>query len=94
MAGDKDDKSGIWLRLMPVNELYGDEMVRIAHHWLNTQPLISNAVLLQAGFSPPHGPTWFLTFSPDAGKNVRWLEHRTAFLWLQTVSIIRDSSVR
>ena len=41
----------IWLRLAQVNELYGDEMVRIAH-WLNTQPSISNAVLLQAGFSP------------------------------------------
>ena len=40
----------IWLRLAQVNELYGDEMVRIAH-WLNTQPCINNAVLLQAGFS-------------------------------------------
>ena len=61
----------IWLRLAQVNELYGDEMVRIAH-WLNTQPSISNAVLLQAGFSPRRKA--LLTFRSDAGKTLRWLE--------------------
>lgn len=62
----------IWLRLAQVNELYGDEMVRIAH-WLNTQPSISNAVLLQAGFSPRR-KALFNLFGSDAGKTLRWLE--------------------
>lgn len=63
----------IWLRLAQVNELYGDEMVRIAH-WLNTQPSISNAVLLQAGFSPRQARR-FLTFSDlTLEKTLRWLE--------------------
>ena len=63
----------IWLRLAQVNELYGEEMVRIAH-WLNTQPSISNAVLLQAGFSPRQARR-FLTFSDlTLEKTLRWLE--------------------
>lgn len=44
-------KIEIWLRLAQVNELYGDEMVRIAH-WLNTQTCINNVVLHHAGLSP------------------------------------------
>ena len=63
----------IWLRLAQVNELYGDEIVRVAH-WLNTQPCINNAVLLQAGFSPRQA-TRFLTFSQQTlEKTLRWLE--------------------
>ncbi|MDU3160474.1 MAG: DNA-protecting protein DprA, partial [Hafnia alvei] len=63
----------IWLRLAQVNELYGDEIVRVAH-WLNTQPCINNAVLLQAGFSPRQARR-FLTFSDlTLEKTLRWLE--------------------
>lgn len=63
----------IWLRLAQVNELYGDEMVRVAH-WLNTQPCINNVVLHHAGLSPRQARR-FLTF-PDQTleKTLRWLE--------------------
>ena len=77
----------IWLRLAQVNELYGDEMVRIAH-WLNTQPSISNAVLLQAGFSPRQARR-FLTFSDlTLEKTLRWLEqpnHRHSSVRLRII---------
>lgn len=83
----------IWLRLAQVNELYGDEIVRVAH-WLNTQPCINNAVLLQAGFSPRQARR-FLTFSDlTLEKTLAGLNSLTTTLWLPTASIIRHSSVR
>lgn len=38
----------IWLRLMSISSLYGDDMVRIAH-WLAKQSYIDAVVLQQTG---------------------------------------------
>lgn len=86
-------KIEIWLRLAQVNELYGDEMVRVAH-WLNTQPCINNVVLHHAGLSPRQARR-FLTF-PDQTleKRCAGLNSPTIILWLPTASIIRHSSVQ
>lgn len=63
----------IWLRLAQVNELYGDEMVRLAH-WLNAQPCINNTILQHAGLSSRQAKR-FLTFSEQLlEKTLRWLE--------------------
>ncbi|WP_336222252.1 DNA-protecting protein DprA [Citrobacter amalonaticus] len=63
----------IWLRLMGVSELFGDEMVRIAHN-LTKQPHIDAAVLRRAGLTASQ-TTRFLTF-PEAGleQTLCWLE--------------------
>jgi len=63
----------IWLRLARVCELYGDEMVRIAH-WLIAQPCINKTILQYAGFSPRQAAR-FLSFSDiELEKTLRWLE--------------------
>ncbi|MBJ3593862.1 DNA-protecting protein DprA [Salmonella enterica subsp. enterica serovar Saintpaul] len=63
----------IWLRLARVSELYGDEMVRVAH-WLIAQPCINKAILQCAGLSSRQAAR-FLTFSEQAlEKTLRWLE--------------------
>ncbi|MEG1423083.1 DNA-protecting protein DprA [Citrobacter sp.] len=63
----------IWLRLARVSELYGDEMVRLAH-WLIAQPYIDNATLQYAGFSSRQ-IVRFLSFSEiELEKTLRWLE--------------------
>lgn len=56
-------RTEIWLRLMGVNELFGDEMVRVAQE-LIAQPHIDTAVLRRAGLSPSQA-TRFITFSED-----------------------------
>ena len=40
----------IWLRLMSISSLYGDDMVRIAH-WLAKQSHIDAVVLQQTGLT-------------------------------------------
>lgn len=40
----------IWLRLMSISSLYGDDMVRIAH-WLAKQSYIDAVVLQQTGLT-------------------------------------------
>lgn len=40
----------IWLRLMSISSLYGDDMVRIAH-WLARQSHIDAVVLQQTGLT-------------------------------------------
>ncbi|MFA1285957.1 DNA-protecting protein DprA [Citrobacter telavivensis] len=66
-------RTEIWLRLMGVNELFGDEMVRVAHG-LIAQPHIDTAVLRRMGFSPSQA-TRFITFSQnELEKTFRWLE--------------------
>lgn len=53
-------RTEIWLRLMAVNELFGDEMVRVAHG-LISHPDIDIAALRRVGLSPSQA-TRFLTF--------------------------------
>lgn len=43
-------RTEIWLRLMAVNELFGDEMVRVAHG-LISHPDIDIAALRRVGLS-------------------------------------------
>ncbi|QPB32762.1 DNA-protecting protein DprA [Citrobacter amalonaticus] len=66
-------RTEIWLRLMAVNELFGDEMVRVAHG-LISQPAIDIAALRRAGLSPSQA-TRFLTFpEKELERTLRWLE--------------------
>ncbi|MBJ9866194.1 MULTISPECIES: DNA-protecting protein DprA [Citrobacter] len=66
-------RTEIWLRLMAVNELFGDEMVRVAHG-LISQPAIDIASLRRAGLSPSQA-TRFLTFpEKELEITLRWLE--------------------
>nr|AUN36581.1 Rossmann fold nucleotide-binding protein Smf [uncultured bacterium] len=46
----------IWLRLMSISSLYGDDMVRIAH-WVAKQSHIDAVVLQQTGLTLPAGTT-------------------------------------
>lgn len=63
----------IWLRLMSVSTLYGDDMVRIAH-WLVEQPHIDAVVLQQTGLSLRQAQR-FLSFSQKSIESSRrWLE--------------------
>ncbi|POT54483.1 DNA-protecting protein DprA [Citrobacter amalonaticus] len=67
-------RTEIWLRLMSISELYGDEMVRIAH-CLMTQSHIDNMVLRHAGLSGRQAER-FLTFpDKDLEDTLRWLEN-------------------
>lgn len=50
----------IWLRLMSISSLYGDDMVRIAH-WLAKQSYIDAVVLQQTGLTLPQAQR-FLSF--------------------------------
>lgn len=66
-------RTEIWLRLMAVNELFGDEMVRVAHG-LISHPDIDIAALRRVGLSPSQA-TRFLTFpEKELEKTLRWLE--------------------
>ena len=63
----------IWLRLTRVSELYGDEMVRVAH-LLIAMPCINKTILQHAGFSERQAER-FLTFPESTlDKTLRWLE--------------------
>ncbi|ENA4999006.1 DNA-protecting protein DprA [Escherichia albertii] len=63
----------IWLRLMSVSTLYGDDMVRIAHR-LAEQSHIDDLVLQQAGLSSRQAHR-FLSFSQKSFESsLRWLE--------------------
>lgn len=63
----------IWLRLMSVSTLYGDDMVRIAHR-LAEQSHIDDLVLQQAGLSSRQAHR-FLSFSQKSFESsFRWLE--------------------
>ncbi|RZN47482.1 DNA-protecting protein DprA [Escherichia sp. E13S3] len=63
----------IWLRLMSISSLYGDDMVRIAH-WLAEQPNIDAVVLQQTGLTLRQAQR-FLTFSQQSiESSLCWLE--------------------
>lgn len=63
----------IWLRLMSVSTLYGDDMVRIARR-LAEQSHIDDLVLQQAGLSSRQAHR-FLSFSQKSFESsLRWLE--------------------
>lgn len=50
----------IWLRLMSISSLYGDDMVRT--HWLAKQSHIDAVVLQQTGLTLRQAPNGFLSF--------------------------------
>ena len=62
----------IWLRLMSVSSLYGDDMVRIAH-WLAKQSHIDAVVLQQTGLTLRQAQR-FLSFPPKSiESSLCWL---------------------
>ncbi|HFZ8996866.1 TPA: DNA-protecting protein DprA [Citrobacter freundii] len=66
-------RSEIWLRLMAINELFGDGMVGIANR-LSTQSCIDSLLLQEVGLTPRQADR-FLTFSvSELDKSLRWLE--------------------
>lgn len=56
----------IWLRLMSISSLYGDDMVRIAH-WLAKQSHIDAVVLQQTGLTLRQAQR-FLSFRERVSK--------------------------
>ncbi|MEB0953054.1 DNA-protecting protein DprA [Citrobacter sedlakii] len=75
------NRTEIWLRLMRVSELCGDEMLRIAH-WLIAQPHIDAAVLRNAGFSPSWIKRFFSLSNEEREKTLLWLEAPHHYLLL------------
>ena len=66
-------RTEIWLRLMCVSELFGDEMVRLAHR-LIAQPHVDNSILRSVGLSPSQAKR-FLGFPDDElEQTLLWLE--------------------
>ncbi|EGE3383049.1 DNA-protecting protein DprA, partial [Shigella flexneri] len=63
----------IWLRLMSISSLYGDDMVRIAH-WLAKQSHIDAVVLQQTGLTLRQAQR-FLSFPRKSiESSLCWLE--------------------
>ena len=63
----------IWLRLMSISSLYGDDMVRIAH-WLAKQSHIDAVVLQQTGLTLRQAQR-FLSFPRKSiESSLSWLE--------------------
>lgn len=63
----------IWLRLMGISSLYGDDMVRIAH-WLAKQSYIDAVVLQQTGLTLRQAQR-FLSFPQKSiESSLCWLE--------------------
>lgn len=63
----------IWLRLMSISSLYGDDMVRIAH-WLAKQSYIDAVVLQQTGLTLRQAQR-FLSFPRKSiESSLCWLE--------------------
>lgn len=66
-------RTEIWLRLMGISELCGDEMMRIAR-WLLTQSHIDSDVLCGAGFSSAQSRRFLSLTEAEINKTLTWLE--------------------
>ncbi len=77
----------IWLRLMSISSLYGDDMVRIAH-WLAKQSHIDAVVLQQTGLTLRQAQR-FLSFPRKSiESSLCWLEQPNHHLILRTANFI------